>query len=434
MKTVDVGEVLVTKLTDYMPFPINKLAPIKFKKEAKLESRPWPYVPKGVEVRWWKRTMKGAGPPLPPAVVEARAEPAGFIYTGGTTGLAKGAMLSHYNITANAMQSASWFPDIVDGQDVMMCVLPFFHSFGMMAMNVAILKAMKLILVPRFDIGLVLKAIEKEKPTHFPGVPRLYIALNESPETSKHDLSSITACISGGAPLPVAVADRFREVTGGAEVVEGYGLTETSPVAVANPLSGVRKPGHIGIPLPDTDCKIVSLEEPDRAVGQGESGELCLRGPQVMLGYWNRPDETANSIRDGWFHTGDVAVMDEQGYFKIVDRLKDMVLVSGFNVYPTEIEAVLYHHPKILKACVVGVPDEKTGEAIKAFIVLREGETATAEEISQWCRDPAQGLTGYRVPKQIEFRESLPETMIGKVLRRVLQEEEKQKRATGAGS
>lgn len=428
-ETVDIGELLVTKLTDYMPFPINKLAPIQFKKEAKHENRPWPYVPDGAEVRYWKRAMRDAGPPPAPAVVKAREDAAGFIYTGGTTGPAKGAMLSHYNITANAMQSASWFPNIVDGEDVMMCVLPFFHSFGMMAMNVGVLKAMKLILVPRFDVKLVLKAIEKEKPTLFPGVPRLYIALNESPETSKHDLSSITACISGGAPLPVAVADRFREVTHGGEVVEGYGLTETSPVAVANPLNAVRKPGHIGIPVPDTHCKIVSLDEPDREVAGGESGELCIKGPQVMLGYWNRPDETANSIRDGWFHTGDVAVMDEQGYFKIVDRLKDMVLISGFNVYPTEIEAVLFHHPKILKACVVGVPDETTGEAIKAFIVLREGETATAEEISTWCRDPAQGLTGYRVPKQIEFRESLPETMIGKVLRRVLQEEEKQKRA-----
>ena len=433
-ESVDVGELLVTKLTDYMPFPTDKLAPIKFKKEAKRENRPWPYVPEGAEVLWWKRAMKDAGPPPPQADVEAKVDPAGFIYTGGTTGPAKGAMLSHHNIVANAMQSAAWFPNIVDGREVIMCVLPFFHSFGMMAMNVGVLKAMKLILIPRFDIDLVLKATEREKPTLFPGVPRLYLALNEAPETAKHDLSSVAACISGGAPLPVAVADRFREVTGGAEVVEGYGLTETSPVAVANPFNGVRKPGHIGIPVPDTECKIVSLDEPDREVAQGESGELCLRGPQVMLGYWNRPDESANAIRNGWFHTGDVAEMDEDGYFKIVDRLKDMVLISGFNVYPTEIEAVLYNHPKILKVCVVGVPDEKTGEAVKAFIVLREGETATAEEISAWCRDPAQGLTGYRVPKQIEFRDSLPETMIGKVLRRVLQQEEKQKRPATPGS
>lgn len=432
--TVDVGTLLVTKLTDYMPFPINVLAPIQFKREAKHESRPWPFIPKGVKVHWWKGAMRDAGPAPAPAVVDARKDPAGFIYTGGTTGPAKGAMLSHYNITANAMQSASWFPDIVDGQDVMMCVLPFFHSFGMMALNVGVLKAMKLVLIPRFDVKLVLKATEKEKPSLFPGVPRLYLALNESPETAKHNLSSISACISGGAPLPVAIAERFHAVTGGAEVVEGYGLTETSPVAVANPVNGLRKPGHIGIPIPDTDCKIVALDEPDREVALGESGELCLKGPQVMLGYWNRPDESANAIRDGWFHTGDVAIMDEQGYFKIVDRLKDMVLVSGFNVYPTEIEAVLFDHPKILKACVAGVPDEKTGEAIKAFIVLREGETATAEEISAWCRDPAQGLTGYRVPKQIEFRDSLPETMIGKVLRRVLQEEEKQKRSAADGS
>jgi len=433
--TTEVGQILVTRITDYMPFPLNRLAPIQFKKEAKDHGDPWPPVPEGERVNRWKEAMKKAAyPPPPPADVDAKGEAAGFVYTGGTTGPAKGAMLSHRNLIANAMQAAAWFPNIGDGEDVMMCVLPFFHSFGMMAMNVAVLKAAKLVLLPRFDIPMVLKATQKEKPTLFPGVPRIYIALNESPETTKYDLRSVTACVSGGAPLPVAVADRFREVTGGGEVVEGYGLTETSPVALANPFNGVRKPGCIGLPVPDTDCKVVALDEPDRILPPGEAGELCIAGPQVMLGFWSRPDETASMIRNGWLHTGDVAVMDEDGYFKIVDRLKELIIVSGFNVYPTEIERVLYHHPAIQKVCVVGVPDDKTGEAVKAFVVLREGATATAEEIIEWCRDPQQGLTGYRVPKQVEFRKSLPETLIGKVLRRALQEEERQKRAAQAGA
>lgn len=424
---IDVGQVVVTSLTDYMPFPINKLAPLKFKKDAKADGREWPFVPKGQKVRRWKSAMKAAGPAPSVAAVDAIKDAAGFIYTGGTTGPAKGAMLSHMNLTSNAMQGASWFPTVVDGKDAMMCVLPFFHSFGMLAMNFAVHKAAKIIMVPRFDLHLVLKSIQKEKPTLFPGVPRIYIALNEAPDVEKFDLRSIKACVSGAAPLPVAVADRFREVTGGGEVVEGYGLTECSPVTHANPFNGERKPGHIGLPVPDTECKITALDEPDRIVPVGEPGELCIRGPQVMLGYWNRPSETAGVIRDGWFHTGDVAAMDADGYFKIVDRLKEMILVSGFNVYPTEIERVLFHHPKILKACIAGIPDATTGEAVKAYIVLKEGETATAEEIIKWCRDPQEGLTGYRVPKQIEFRDSLPETLIGKVLRRVLQEEERQR-------
>jgi long-chain acyl-CoA synthetase len=230
------------------------------------------------------------------------------------------------------------------------------------------------------------------------------------------------------------VSERFAEVTHGATLVEGYGLTETSPVTHVNPLRGSRKPGCIGLPVPDTECKIVDLADPDRELGPGEPGELCVRGPQVMLGYWNRPEESARTIINGWLHSGDVAVMDEDGWFKIVDRLKEMIIVSGFNVYPTEVEAVLFQHPKISKVCVAGVPDPKTGEAVKAYVVLKEGESATAQEIVAWARDPANGLTGYRVPKLVEFRDSLPETMVGKVLRRVLQEEERQKAAASAAS
>jgi long-chain acyl-CoA synthetase len=290
---------------------------------------------------------------------------------------------------------------------------------------------MKLVLQPRFELGMALKAIDKEKVTLFPGVPRIYIAINESEEREKYDLSSIRACFSGAAPLPVAVAEKFEGITGG-RLVEGYGLTETSPVTHINPIYGKRKFGSIGLPIPDTDCKIVDLDDPEKEVPPGQEGELCIAGPQVMAGYWNRPDETADMIRvhgDGirWLHTGDIAKVDGEGYFSIVDRKKDMIIVSGFNVYPTDVEQVLYRHPEVKQVCVVGVPDERTGESVKAFIVLKEGVASSEEDILTWARDPEHGLTGYRAPKHIEFRDELPTTMVGKVLRRVLLDEEKQK-------
>jgi long-chain acyl-CoA synthetase len=418
---VDVGTVVVTSLTEYMRPPLSILAPLRFRRDARRGGSPWPPVPANADVRWWRSLRREAGTAPPVAAVDAAREAAGLVYTGGTTGLSKGATLSHANLVANAMQASAWFPEMVDGEDAMMCVLPFFHSFGMLAMNVGVHRAMKLILVPRFDLHRVLKLIAKERPTYFPGVPRIYVAINEAPESRRFDLGSIKACISGAAPLPLAVAERFTEITRGGQVIEGYGLTECSPVTHANPINGVRKEGSIGLPIPDTDCKIVDPEDPARERAVGEPGELCVRGPQVMLGYWNRPEESA--LGDRWFHTGDVAVMDEDGYFSIVDRLKDVILVSGFNVYPTEVEEVLYRHPKVQKVCVVGVPDDRTGEAVKAFVVVRAGENATVEQLVQWCRDPANGLAAYRVPKQIEFRDSLPETLVGKVLRRKLLEE-----------
>jgi long-chain acyl-CoA synthetase len=423
-----VREVVVTKLTDYMRFPLNLLAPLKFKRDAKHEGKPWPPVPAGAAVRWWKDAMDAAGPPPPVAEVDAERDPACFVYTGGTTGLSKGAMLSHFNIVSNVRQVAPCITFFERGRDGVMCVLPFFHSFGLVAMNFGISQAGKLVLLPRFELHMALKQLDKEKPSFFPGVPRLFVALNEAPETRKYDLKSVKACISGAAPLPQAVADRFREVTGGAKLVEGYGLTETSPVTHVNPFDTPRH-GTIGLPIPDTDCKVVALDDPDTEVPPGERGELCIRGPQVMLGYWNKPEATAEMIRGEWLHTGDIAIMDEDGFFRIVDRMKDMVIVSGFNVYPTEVEAVIYRHPKVAKACVVGLPDDTTGERVKAYVVPREGQTLTADELEAWCRDPEQGLTGYRVPKEWEFRDELPETLIGKVLRRVLVEEERRKAA-----
>jgi long-chain acyl-CoA synthetase len=431
---VGLREVIVGKVTDYMPFPINLLAPIKMKKEARHTGEPWPHVPPDAKVKWWKEMMSGSYDPVPVAEVNAKTDIAGLIYTGGTTGLSKGAMLTHSNLVSNVMQGRSWFPDLVEGQEGFMCIIPFFHSFGMtVCMNMGLYLGAKLVLMPRFELEPTLKVIQKEKPTLFPGVPRLYIAINEGKETPKYDLSSIRACFSGAAPLPMAVAEKFESITG-SRIVEGYGLTETSPITHANPIVGTRKPGSIGLPIPDTDCRIVDLDDWTKEVEPGREGELIMTGPQIMQGYFNRPDETDAMIKqDGqgtrWLLSGDIAKMDEEGYFYIVDRKKDMILVSGFNVYPTDIEQVLYRHPKVQKAAVLGLPDQTTGEAVKAYVVLKEGQTATVLEIIEFLKNDDSGLTGYKVPKQIEFRESLPETLVGKVLRRVLLEEEKQKAA-----
>jgi long-chain acyl-CoA synthetase len=433
---VGLREIVVGKVTDFMPFPINLLAPIKMKKEARHHGEPWPPVPAGAKVRWWKELMAGSYPVVPIAEVDAN-DVAGLIYTGGTTGLSKGAMLTHHNLVSNVMQGTAWFPDLADGREGIMCIIPFFHSYGMtVGMNLGINIAAKLVLMPRFELEPTLKAIQKEKPTLFPGVPRLYIAINEAKETAKYDLTSVKACLSGAAPLPIAVAEKFRSITG-ATVVEGYGLTETSPITHANPLDGRARPGSIGLPIPDTDCRVVDLDDWTKEVSQGQTGELAVAGPQVMNGYFNRPEETDAMIKedpDGtrWLLTGDIARMDPDGFFSIVDRKKDMILVSGFNVYPTDIEQVIYRHPKVQKVCVAGVVDATSGEAVKAYIVLKEGLTATPEEIRDFCRNEEFGLAAYKVPRFVEFRESLPETLVGKVLRRVLAEEEKERAAKGS--
>jgi long-chain acyl-CoA synthetase len=431
---VGLKQVVVTEIGDYLAFPINKLARVKQKREARHEGQPWPPVPEDHDVIRWPELMARSAPSLPPLDVDPKEDVAALLYTGGTTGLSKGAMLTHHNLVSNALQTGAWFTDIRDGEEAIMCILPFFHSYGLSAvMNVGISRAMKLVLQPRFELEMALKAIDKEKVTLFPGVPRIYIAINEAEDRDKYDLSSIRSCFSGAAPLPVAVAEKFEGITGG-RLCEGYGLTETSPVTHINPIYGKRKFGSIGLPIPDTECKLVDLDDPDKEVPPGQEGELCIAGPQVMKGYWNRPEETDEMIRvhaDGtrWLHTGDIATVDDEGYFSIVDRKKDMILVSGFNVYPTEVEQVLYRHPKIQQVAVVGVPDDRTGEAVKAYVVLKEREQATVEEILTWARDPEHGLTGYRAPKHIEFRQELPTTMVGKVLRRVLQEEEQRARA-----
>ncbi|MFD2612263.1 long-chain-fatty-acid--CoA ligase [Paenibacillus gansuensis] len=357
-------------------------------------------------------------------IVDAEEDNAILQYTGGTTGVAKGVMLTHYNLTANTLQNSHWCYDAEDGKEIFLGAIPCFHVFGLtVLMSQSVLKGGMLILIPKFEIKQILQTVDKLKPTIFPGAPTMYIALINQPDLAQYDLSSIRVCVSGSAPLPLEVQERFEELTGG-KLIEGYGLTEAAPVTHANNIWGKRKIGSIGIPFPDTEARVV-----DSATGTevptGEIGELIVRGPQVMKGYWNRPDETAMVLRDGWLYTGDMAIQDEDGFFSIVDRKKDMIIASGYNIYPREIEEVLFEHPYIKDAAAAGVPDKYRGETVKAFIVLKDdAPKVTAEELEAWCRER---LAAYKVPRKFEFRESLPKTIIGKVLRRQLLEEEKQK-------
>ena len=348
------------------------------------------------------------------------ADLAALLYTGGTTGVPKGAMLSHRALVANALQSRSWYPRTVAGRTKAIAVMPFFHAYGLtVVMNEAIHGGYGLILIPRFDLEMILKAIAKYRPALFAGAPRIYVAVNNSPRTKDYDLRSIEACVSGSAPLPVEASREFERITHGGKVVEGYGLTEAAPVTHCNPILGQRKVGTIGIPFPDVDAKIVDLETGTRDLPVGEVGELVVRGPNLMDGYWNAPAETALALRDGWLFTGDIARMDEEGYFTIVDRKKEMIIVSGFNVYPREVEETLYAHPAVLEAGAIGVGDPERGEVVKAFVALRPGMFATPEELIAHC---AGSLARYKVPVAIEIWPELPKTLIGKVLRRKLAE------------
>ena len=347
-------------------------------------------------------------------------------YTSGTTGTPKGVMLTHYNLIVNALQCKNWVTDIVEGEERVLGWLPFFHSFGMTAcLGFTMSCAGTLVLVPNpHDLGYILKTIEKEKITIMPGVPTMYAALGSYKSVSKYDLSSIRACISGGAPLMESVKKRFVEVTG-SKLVEGYGLSEASPVTHANPINGLNKIDSIGIPMPDTACRIVDLENGKEEVEIGEEGELIVKAPQLMKGYWNQPEMTREAIREGWLYTGDVVKMDEDGYFHVVDRKKDIIIVKGLNVSPTEVEKVIFTHPKVEDAAVVGIPHEYKGEEIKAYIVLKEGEEAEQYEIIEYLRSR---IARFKVPSSIEFVESLPKNVMGKLLRRLLLEQEMKKR------
>jgi long-chain acyl-CoA synthetase len=331
-------------------------------------------------------------------------------------------MLSHRNLSANSQQVLALLQQTEDTLHIFLAVLPFFHVYGLTAALISPMAlAATVLLLPRYVPQDVLTAIKKHRPTLFPGAPSVYISLMQQKNLGSYDLRSIQFCISGSAPLPAEHFKRFQELTG-ARIIEGYGLTEASPITHANPLySNRQKPGSIGFPVSGTDARIVDMEVGSVPLPPGKVGELVIRGPQVTKGYWNRPDETASAIRNGWLYTGDIAMMDEDGYFYIVDRKKDMVIVAGYNVYPREIDDVLLEHPKVLEAVGVGVADASRGECVKAYLVLKPGETMTRAEVLAWCRSK---LASYKVPRHVEFREELPKTIVGKVLRRILRAEE----------
>ena len=400
--------VISTSLTDYLPPLKKRLAGLAGIKD----------VPRPDTVDFVK-LVESNPPSESPAVVDPVNDTALLQYTGGTTGVAKGAMLTHYNLVSNAVYGARLFP--LTEKDVSLCALPLFHIYGLtVTMNMPISVGAALVLLPSFHVEEVAKTIEKMKVTTFSGAPAMYIAINSKPNAKDFKLHSVRACMSGGSALPPAVRRKFIELTGGS-LVEGYGLSETSPVTHVNPLiGGVVKDGSIGPPFCGTDARIVDTENREKVLPLGEVGELAVKGPQVMKGYWNKQAETDAVLEDGWFLTGDIAKMDEDGYFYIVDRKKDMINVGGFKVYPREVEDVLFEHPNIKETGVIGIPDAFSGEVVKAFVVVKDpSKKLTEQEVIDFC---VQRIAKFKAPKKVEFMDELPKTLIGKVLRRKLRE------------
>ncbi|CAM5201880.1 Long-chain acyl-CoA synthetase OS=Ureibacillus acetophenoni OX=614649 GN=SAMN05877842_102424 PE=4 SV=1 [Ureibacillus acetophenoni] len=418
LKETKIENVIISGIKDYLPFPKNLVYPFIQKKQygfsVKVEHKGMTHLFTEIIRTSEAKQLEQNNLSEDLALLQ---------YTGGTTGFPKGVMLTHRNLIANTKMADAWLYKCVEGEEVVLGMLPFFHVYGMTTvLLLTVMKNNKMVLIPKFDVETALKAIDKQKPTLFPGAPTMYIGLLNHPNLSKYNLSSIKACISGSAPLPVEVQDKFEEVTGG-KLVEGYGLTETSPVTHANFIWGKRVKGSIGVPWPDTDAVILQSSD-GTILPPGEIGEIAIKGPQVMKGYWNRPEDTAMTFCDGWFLTGDLGYMDEEGYFYVVDRKKDMIIAGGFNIYPREVEEVLYEHEAIQECVVAGIPDPYRGETVKAYIVLKEGKTVTEEELNQYCR---QNLAAYKVPRFYEFRKELPKTAVGKILRRTLVDEEKAK-------
>ncbi len=385
-------------------------------------------------------------PELPPQAINPREDIAVLQYTGGTTGFPKAAMLTHYNLVANVLQTHEWISPWKDEkfaggvtQQYGVGALPFFHSFGMTIMNSLLTAPIGQVMVPRLDMDIagrslpsypsfilynyfsylaLLEAVKEYKPVLFPANPTIYTAILNHPEVNNYGIDAVEICISGSAPMSLQLQKRFAEITG-SEILEGYGLSEASPITHVNPYSGSRKACSIGLPYPDVDCKIVDIETGTRELPPGEDGELIVKGPQVMKGYWNRPQETADALRDGWLYTGDIARMDEEGYFFIVDRKKDMIICKGYNVYPKEVDEVLLRHPGIMEAATVGIPDDYHGEVLKAYIVLKKGEEASEEDILEYCKT---SMANYKVPRSMVFVKELPKSSFGKILRRKLVE------------
>ncbi|MCM2531458.1 AMP-binding protein [Neobacillus pocheonensis] len=420
MPQTDLQHIIVSAIKDYLPFPKNLVYPFIQKKQYGLVVK----VKHEGSTHLLSEIVKAKQETLIVHEFDFEEDLALIQYTGGTTGFPKGVMLTHKNLVSNAAMCQAWLYKSKPGEESVLGILPFFHVYGMTTVLIlSVMQAQKMILLPKFDVETTLKTIQKQRPTLFPGAPTIYIGLLNHPDLKKYDLSSIEACISGSAPLPVEVQQKFEEITGG-KLVEGYGLTESSPVTHSNFLwDRPRVKGSIGVPYPDTDAAIFSLETGEH-LPEGEVGEIAIKGPQVMKGYWNRPEDTDQTLQDGWLLTGDLGYMDEQGYFYVVDRKKDMIIAGGYNIYPREIEEVLYEHPEVIEVVAAGIPDPYRGETVKAYVVLKEDATVTKEELNQFAR---KYLAAYKAPRIYEFRKELPKTAVGKILRRSLVDEEMKK-------
>ncbi|MBI5568477.1 MAG: long-chain fatty acid--CoA ligase [Desulfomonile tiedjei] len=405
-----VKQIISCHVRDYLPFPLKQLFPF-VKRDMHLKTPQGKDIYEFTDLLWNHGPIEGNYP-------AHMDDTAVLIYTGGTTGVSKGVELTQRNLSYNCQQGRAWCPTFEDGKEVVLGCLPFFHSYGMTgAMNMSIVHGWANVLIAKPEAKAILEAVHKQRVTFIPGVPTLFNAMINYPETKKYDLSSVKACLSGAAPLALETIRGFKDLTG-IMISEAYGLTETSPCTHGIPFGGKEKPGCIGLPVPDTDAKLVDVDDYTREITAfGEPGELCIKGPQVMKGYLNRPDETAAVIKDGWLLTGDIATVDEEGYFTIVDRKKDLIISGGFNIFPREVDEILFAHPKISEACAIGVPDSHSGERVKAYVVLKAGQTATEEEIIEFCREK---LARYKVPKYVEFMTELPKSAVGKILRKEL--------------
>ncbi len=418
-KQTGIKHIISCHIRDYLPFPLKQL---------------FPFVKKGLHR---KRQPGDEGvvefmdlvrEDVPPLKNESRFNDlAVLLFTGGTTGVSKGVMLTHANLSVNVQQFKNLLYNLNDGAEHVVASLPFFHSAGFtLMMNTCIYRAFTDVLLPKPEVEELIKLVKKYKPAVFGGVPTMFVGMLNSPKLPpKEEMGFIKGCVSGAAPLPVETIHAWKKRVG-AQIVEVFGMSEMTPVSHANPWGGVCKPGSVGIPYPDTDCKIVDLDDDTKEMPQGKPGEILLKGPQMMKGYYKKDEETKEALKGGWFHTGDIGYMDEEGYLFIVDRKKDMIIASGFNIYPRDVDEILYEHPKIQEACTVGIPDSYRGETVKVFIVPKAGESLTEDEIISYCR---KKLAPYKVPKLVEFMDDLPKSAIGKVLRRELRDMEMKKRA-----
>jgi long-chain acyl-CoA synthetase len=414
-----VDDIVVTSVMDFAPSAMRTWLRVPLARNRRRLAALTETLPAGSRHIAFTDLLRGSDTG-PAHAVEPTRDVAVLLHTGGTTGVSRPAMLTHFNLVANAHQIRLWYADAVPGREVTIAALPLSHAYGLtLCLTTNTLLAGRLVLLPRWNLDEALQAIDSYRPTLFPGVPPIYEALASSPKSQAHDLGSIRICVSGAMRLAPETQDRFERLTG-ARLVEGYGMTETSPVTHANPVVGARRPGTIGVPLPGTQCRLVDPNHPDREVEPGDPGELVVAGPQVFSGYWGSPADPDLFTADGYYRTGDVACMDDDGFFRVVDRRKELIIAGGFNVYPAEVEGVLRAHPAVADACVIGVPDRYRGETVRAYVVLHPDAKAAADELIEHC---SQSLTAYKVPRDIDFRDDLPRTEMGKIRRQHLRDE-----------